>query len=1297
MVRKIYSAHPRFAGICRGTLAGLKPAAFLIATMLALLGGIVQRAWAAPPTTFTVTVTTDTTSGTTSNCNQTQGGAMPNFNCSLRDAIAAATAAGGSTVVNFDSTLTTGGAATITLNNGALVISTNLTIAGPGASLLAISGNNATVFNINSGTVTISGLTVANGGGDISPSGAIFNSATLTVNDSTFSNNSTGGHGGGIYNGSSGTLTVSGSTFSGNRAYIGGGIYNAGTMTVSNSTFSDNSAAGIASGGGGIANGGTLTVRNSTFSDNGIAGYFGGGIYNGGGTLTVGNSIFSGNSAFNPDGGGGGGIYNYSGATANASYNVFYNNTDNSGEADCTGCTSNTNATDADPKLDSLGNYGGTTQTMLPLPGSAAICAGSAALVPTGLATDQRGFPLKPSCVDAGAVQTNYLMVTTTTDSNDGSCTSSTCSLRDAITQANIDTMRDISFRSSVTGTITLTTSLSTLTGQINIIGPGATLLTVSDRDDGVFIVGNDYNTGPVSISGLTFANTGYSVGPSGAIFNNKPATLTVSNCTFSNNSTEYGGGGISNASTLAVIDSTFSGNYGGQGGGGINNGGTLTVSNTTFSGNSGTGGGINNSGTLTVSNSSFSGNSGSAIYNSNPIYKGSATMTASNNIFSGNPGGGISNNGAIANASYNIFYNNTASGSEADCTGCTSNTNATDADPKLAPLSDYGGPTPTMLPLPGSAAICAGSTALVPSGLATDQRGFPRLNSTYTGSPCVDAGAVESSYQSVQFANVQFTNAGNGYFAVVNQTVSPAPIVSVTENGQNIGGVPVTLAFIGTGKATGLGPATTAAGTGATFASVSVNEVGNDFLKVTLQITPSYALAEDFANLTITLLNAISFTPPTSPVNYGVAPITLVATATSGLPVTFTVLSGPATISDNILTITGTGTIVIAANQGGNINYPAATQVTHSIIVNPASQTISFTAPTSPVIYGVAPVTLAATATSGLAVPFTVLSGPATLSGGILTITGAGTVVVAANQAGNSNYAAATQVTHSITVNPQATSSTLTSSAATIAAGQPLTLTAKVGPASSGTPSGTVTFLDGKTILSTATLAKGTASYSTAMLATGSHTLMATYSGDSNYAASSSSASVVTVAMPDFTVTGSGTTTQTVSPGATATYSIALAPANGVYPGPVTFAVTGLPIGAIATFSPSTLAANAGAQTVTLKVQTAGTSASNVWPNSCPRSRGMTFETAGVSLAMLLLPLALPRRLKRTRTTLARHVMIFLFLLGGVAGMAGLSGCGGSSFSSSTGQSPPQGYNLVVTVTSGAVQHNFDLTLTVE
>lgn len=91
-------------------------------------------------------------------------------------------------------------------------------------------------------------------------------------------------------------------------------------------------------------------------------------------------------------------------------------------------------------------------------------------------------------------------------------------------------------------------------------------------------------------------------------------------------------------------------------------------------------------------------------------------------------------------------------------------------------------------------------------------------------------------------------------------------------------------------------------------------------------------------ATLTIAKASqAITFTNPGTR-TYGDAPFTVAATATSGLPVSFAILSGPATISGSTVTITGTGTVTVRASQGGNGNYNAATSVDQSFTVQPGA-----------------------------------------------------------------------------------------------------------------------------------------------------------------------------------------------------------------------------------------------------------------------------------------------------------------------------------------------------------------------
>ncbi len=250
---------------------------------------------------------------------------------------------------------------TVELSLGQLDITHSLSIIAPrdeftGANLLTVSGNNASrVFEIGTeATVTLTGLTVANGsvrndvGGGIKNSGTlildnsivrnntvtidlrqsnivyggggIYNSGTLTVNNSTLSSNISNtvnpgfySEGGGIFNDIGGTATVNNSTLSDNLARVGGGIHNRGTLTVSNSTLSGNS---VSFKGGGIDNLGTVTVINSTLSGN--SANVGGGIsnirtripinstmaVNSDSIMTVSNSTIIGNSASS-----GGGIY----------------------------------------------------------------------------------------------------------------------------------------------------------------------------------------------------------------------------------------------------------------------------------------------------------------------------------------------------------------------------------------------------------------------------------------------------------------------------------------------------------------------------------------------------------------------------------------------------------------------------------------------------------------------------------------------------------------------------------------------------------------------------------------------------------------------------------------------------------------------------------------------------------------------------------------------------------------------------------------------------------------------------
>ena len=154
-----------------------------------------------------------------------------------------------------------------------------------------------------------------------------------------------------------------------------------------------------------------------------------------------------------------------------------------------------------------------------------------------------------------------------------------------------------------------------------------------------------------------------------------------------------------------------------------------------------------------------------------------------------------------------------------------------------------------------------------------------------------------------------------------------------------------------------------------------------------------------------------ITFNNPGTQV-YGV-PLTLTATASSGLAVTYTT-STPTicTISGSVASFIATGTCGVYANQAGSMYVAAAPQVGHAWVVSKAPQTITFTNPGTQT-YGV-PLTLTATASSGLTVAYTSTNtAVCTISGSNATMVATGTCGVDANQAGNVNYLAAPQVGH--------------------------------------------------------------------------------------------------------------------------------------------------------------------------------------------------------------------------------------------------------------------------------------------
>ena len=324
---------------------------------------------------------------------------------------------------------------TITLESQ-LRIDHGLTIQGPGADLLAVSGGGVCrVFFIEdtAESVDIWGISIVSGdeGSDYSRGGGIYNrSDNLNLDSCHFSGNQAY-EGGGMYNEYDSAFIVTNCTFSSNSAVKGGGMFNKeSSPTVTNCTFSGNNAdygggmknyigsgptvtnctfyLNSADDGGGMNNDidSSPTVTNCTFYLNNATQY-GGGMYNYQSSPTVTNCIFWDTSGCE--------IYNFPNQTFPSNPNLSFCVVQSNDVGD--GAISK-DIISADPELELLVDNGCPTWTCSLGEGSSAIDAGTSDGAPS---TDQRGAP-RPfnGSFDIGAYEYGLEVYEITATSSEG-------------------------------------------------------------------------------------------------------------------------------------------------------------------------------------------------------------------------------------------------------------------------------------------------------------------------------------------------------------------------------------------------------------------------------------------------------------------------------------------------------------------------------------------------------------------------------------------------------------------------------------------------------------------------------------------------------------------------------------------------------------------------------------------------------------------------------------------------------------------------------------------------------------
>jgi large repetitive protein len=596
---------------------------------------------------------------------------------------------------------------------------------------------------------------------------------------------------------------------------------------------------------------------------------------------------------------------------------------------------------------------------------------------------------------------------------------------------------------------------------------------------------------------------------------------------------------------------------------------------------------------------------------------------------------------------------------------------------PITSAVSFYNGTTFLGSASPNAGGVATFTTSTLPLGSDSITATYTDSNSvTGTSKPLIQMVEQQTATALTSSLNPSLYGNSVTFTAVVTATGTVAPTGTVTfYNGTT---------KLGTGILAPTG-ATTAS---ATFATTTL-PVGTD------QITATYGGdTNDFGSTSAALAQVVNTASTTTTLTASANPViagnsvtlTATVTATSGSVVptgTVDFMNGTTLLGTGTLNAKGVatyaatlavGTYSLTAVYKGDANDTGSTSTPPlSLTVVQATTTTTLTASATTITPSTALV-LTATVTGNGGTPtgnVTFMDGANNIGTGTLNAKGVATLTVSnlavgqhtitAVYAGDTNDAGSTSKPVTITVNAFTTTTVLAASATQIGQGMPLDLVAVIASQSGGAVSGTVTFVSGSTTLGTGTVgAENSASLTLGNLSSGTYTITAQYSGDTNDAPSTSNSVTVTVGPPEhFTVQLSppSLTIPTKEYGVT---NITLTSENG-FADTIALGCSSLPFSVTCTFSNNDvkLPAN-GSTTVQLTVDTnsplvGGGQAKNEMPS--PR---------GKLLAACALPGAALFGLGFWRFRRRHAIFRVLAVVAMLAGTTFLmNGCGGLSLSS--------------------------------